>query len=209
MLLPAIIKNIIISNTQKDNLNFFMPFTKTEFPGLLIFEPLAFEDERGFFFESYNERVFQQEKIDIKFVQDNQSHSKYGVIRGLHYQLNPFAQTKLVRVLRGKILDVVVDMRKGSPQYAKPYSIELSADNKKQLFIPKGFAHGFSVLSETADVIYKCDSFYNKESEAGIIYNDSVLKIDWQLPSYQIIVSSKDLLLGSFTDCKNNFEFEG
>jgi dTDP-4-dehydrorhamnose 3,5-epimerase len=209
MLLQATTKNIIISNTQKDNSNFFMPFTKTEFPGLLIFEPLAFEDERGFFFESYNERIFQQERIDIKFVQDNQSHSKYGVIRGLHYQLNPYAQTKLVRVLRGKILDVVVDMRKGSPQYAKPYSIELSADNKKQLFIPKGFAHGFSVLSETADVIYKCDSFYNKESEAGIIYNDIILKIDWQLLSHEIIVSQKDLLLGSFTGCKNNFEFEG
>jgi dTDP-4-dehydrorhamnose 3,5-epimerase len=186
-----------------------MPFTKTEFPGLLIFEPLAFEDERGFFFESYNERIFQQEKIDVRFVQDNQSHSKFGVIRGLHFQLNPHAQTKLVRVFRGKILDVVVDVRKGSPTYGKFYSIELSADNKKQLFIPKGFAHGFSTLSEVADVIYKCDNFYNKESEAGIIFNDSTLKIDWRLPSHQMIVSSKDLLLDSFIGCKNNFEFEG
>src|ERR1700759_646413 len=148
-----------------------MPFSKTDFPGLLIFEPLAFEDERGFFFEAYNQKIFQSEKIDIRFVQDNQSHSKYGVVRGLHYQANPFAQAKLVRALKGKILDVVVDLRKGSPKYGQSFSIELSSDNKKQLFIPSGFAHGFSVLSETADVMYKCDNFYNKESEGGIIFN--------------------------------------
>jgi dTDP-4-dehydrorhamnose 3,5-epimerase len=186
-----------------------MPFTKTEFPGLLIFEPPAFEDDRGFFFESYNEKIFQHENINVKFVQDNQSHSKYGVIRGLHYQLNPHAQTKLVRTLRGKILDVVVDMRKGSPQYCKPFSIELSADNKKQLFIPKGFAHGFSVLSETADIMYKCDCFYNKESEAGIIFNDNILGIDWKLAGDKIIISSKDIQLPDFATAKNNFEFEG
>jgi dTDP-4-dehydrorhamnose 3,5-epimerase len=186
-----------------------MPFSKTEFPGLLIFEPLAFEDERGFFFESYNEKIFQQEKVQLNFVQDNQSHSRYGVIRGLHYQLNPFAQTKLVRTLNGKILDVVVDLRKGSPQYGSSFSIELTGDNKKQLLIPKGFAHGFSVLSERADVMYKCDNFYNKESEAGILFNDDFLKIDWKLPSHQVIVSSKDLLLPTFAACKNNFEFEG
>jgi dTDP-4-dehydrorhamnose 3,5-epimerase len=186
-----------------------MSFTKTQFPGLLIFEPLAFEDERGFFFESYNEKIFLQEKVHAKFVQDNQSHSKYGVIRGLHYQLDPHAQTKLVRTLQGKILDVVVDMRKGSPQYGKSFSIELSSDNKKQLLIPRGFAHGFSVLSATADIMYKCDNFYNKESEAGIIFNDIKLAIDWKVPSHQAIVSTKDLLLPAFADCKNNFEFEG
>jgi dTDP-4-dehydrorhamnose 3,5-epimerase len=186
-----------------------MPFVKTEFPGLLIFEPIAFEDERGFFFESYNEKIFLQEKINIKFIQDNQSHSKFGVIRGLHYQLNPYAQTKLIRVLKGRILDVAVDLRKGSPQYGKVYGLELSAENKKQLLIPQGFAHGFSVLSETADVMYKCDNFYNKESEAGILFNDPLLGIDWKLSSHQIIVSSKDILLTPFTTCKNNFEFEG
>jgi dTDP-4-dehydrorhamnose 3,5-epimerase len=186
-----------------------MPFSKTEFPGLLIFEPLAFEDERGFFFESYNEKIFHQEKVQLNFVQDNQSHSRYGVIRGLHYQLNPFAQSKLIRTLNGKILDVVVDLRKGSPQYGRSFSIELTGDNKKQLLIPKGFAHGFSVLSETADVMYKCDNFYSKESEAGILFNDDFLKIDWKLASHRVIVSSKDLLLPVFAACKNNFEFEG
>jgi len=186
-----------------------MPFLKTEFPGLLIFEPIAFEDERGFFFESYNEKIFQQEKINIKFIQDNQSHSKFGVIRGLHYQLNPYAQTKLIRVLKGRILDVAIDIRKGSPQYGKVYGLELSAENKKQLLIPQGFAHGFSVLSESADVLYKCDNFYNKESEAGILFNDPVLAVDWKLASHQIIVSSKDILLPTFTASKNNFDFEG
>jgi|SRR5580693_3819474 dTDP-4-dehydrorhamnose 3,5-epimerase len=186
-----------------------MPFTKTEFPGILIYEPMAFEDERGYFFEAFNTRIFHQENIEIAFVQDNQSHSKYGVIRGLHYQLNPHAQTKLVRVLRGRILDVVVDMRKGSPKYGRTFGIELSADNRKQLFIPRGFAHGFSVLSESADVIYKCDNFYNKESEAGIIFNDPLLNIDWKVLAEGIVVSAKDLQLPLFASCKNNFEFEG
>ncbi len=186
-----------------------MPFIKTEFPGLLVFEPMAFEDERGFFFEAYNEKIFLHENLNLKFVQDNQSHSKYGVIRGLHYQLDPHAQAKLVRALSGKILDVVVDLRKGSPKYGKTFGIELSSDNKKQLFIPKGFAHGFSVLSGSADVMYKCDGYYNKESEGGIIFNDSLLNIDWKLPGDSIIVSSKDLQLPVFAGCKNNFEFEG
>jgi len=123
--------------------------------------------------------------------------------------LNPHAQTKLVRVLRGRILDVVVDMRKGSPKYGRTFGIELSADNRKQLFIPRGFAHGFSVLSESADVIYKCDNFYNKESEAGIIFNDPLLNIDWKVLAEGIVVSAKDLQLPLFASCKNNFEFEG
>jgi dTDP-4-dehydrorhamnose 3,5-epimerase len=186
-----------------------MPFTATEFPGLFVFEPAVFKDGRGYFFESYNENMFQKNGIDLKFVQDNQSYSTYGVIRGLHYQLNPHAQTKLVRVLKGNILDVAADIRKGSPTFGRIFCIELSDENKKQLLIPKGFAHGFSVLSETADVMYKCDEFYNKESEAGIIYNDAYLNIDWKIPAEKINVSSKDVELPSFEKCTNNFQFEG
>jgi dTDP-4-dehydrorhamnose 3,5-epimerase len=184
-----------------------MPFHKTEFAGLLIFEPVVYEDSRGYFFESYNENNFLQHNIHLHFVQDNQSNSSYGVIRGLHYQVNPNAQTKLVRVLNGNILDVIVDIRKNSPTYAQFFSIELSAENKKQLLIPKGFAHGFSVLSEKAEVLYKCDEFYNKECEAGICYNDPSLNIDWKIPSQKIIVSEKDQQLPLLKDAKNNFEF--
>ena len=169
-----------------------MPFHKTEFSGLLVFEPSVYEDNRGYFFESYNEQTFLKENIDLRFVQDNQSSSSYGVIRGLHYQLNPHAQTKLVRVLSGTVLDVAVDIRDNSPTFAKAFSIELSADNKKQLLIPPGFAHGFSVLSERAEVFYKCDNFYNKESELGIMYDDPDLKIDWQLLGNELVLSEKD-----------------
>jgi len=185
-----------------------MLFHTTDIPGLLIFEPKIFGDSRGYFFESYNEKIFQGEGIHIDWVQDNQSSSSYGVIRGLHCQLNPHAQTKLVRVLHGRILDVVVDIRKGSPAYGKTFSIELSGENNKQLFIPKGFAHGFSVLSERAVVFYKCDTFYNKESEAGIRYNDPALNIDWKIPIDKAIVSEKDNRLPVFADCKSNFVFE-
>ena len=166
-----------------------------------------FEDSRGYFFEAYNEKQFQQEGIDIRWVQDNQSSSTYGVIRGLHYQLPPFDQTKLVRVLRGKILDVVVDIRKGSPTFGKSFSKVLSAKNKRQLFIPKGFAHGFSVLSEKAEVLYKCDGFYNKESEGGIIYNDPALEIDWRIPAEEAIISDKDKVLPTLAECRNSFVF--
>jgi dTDP-4-dehydrorhamnose 3,5-epimerase len=186
-----------------------MPFHTTNFPGLLIFEPNVFEDSRGYFFEAYNQNIFKQQGVDLKFVQDNQSKSSYGVIRGLHYQLNPFAQTKLVRALDGNILDVAVDLRKDSPTYGKHFAIELSADNKKQLLIPPGFAHGFSVLSETAIVFYKCDCFYNKENEAGIRYDDLTLNINWQIPTGREIVSEKDKQLPSFENCTNNFEFAG
>lgn len=186
-----------------------MPFSNTGFPGLFVFEPMVFEDSRGFFYEAFNEKIFAQQGITKSFVQDNQSRSSYGVIRGLHYQLPPYAQSKLVRVLAGAILDVVVDIRKGSPTYGKVYAIELSADNKKQLYIPQGFAHGFSVLTPTAEVLYKCDGFYNKESEGGIIYNDPVLQIDWKIPADKAIVSGKDLENPSFVECKNTFEFEG
>ena len=186
-----------------------MPFHKTDFPGLLVFEPRVFEDSRGYFFESYNENTFKNEGVSMRWVQDNQSSSTYGVIRGLHYQLPPYAQTKLVRVLRGEILDVVVDIRKSSPTYGKSYSEVLSAKNKKQLLVPKGFAHGFSVLSEKTEVLYKCDGFYNKESEGGIIYNDPALNIDWKVPAEKAIVSEKDILLPTFANCTNSFVFEG
>ena len=184
-----------------------MPFHRTFIQDLIVFEPKVFDDNRGYFFEAYNERAFLQEGIETKFVQDNQSKSSYGVIRGLHYQMNPFAQSKLVRVLEGKILDVAVDIRKGSETFGKYYAVELSAENKKQLLIPPGFAHGFSVLSETAIVLYKCDAFYNKESEGGILFNDPELNIDWGIPHGKEIVSEKDLILPEFASCKNNFEF--
>src|SRR5262245_43666186 len=171
-----------------------MPFVDTGFPGLFVFEPLVFEDSRGYFYESYNQKIFGGAGVENQFVQDNQSRSTYGVIRGLHYQVPPYAQAKLVRALVGTILDVAVDIRKGSPTFGKVFSIELSADNKKQLFIPAGFAHGFSVLSEVAEVMYKCDQFYHKASEQGIVYNDPTLKIDWQIPSNKAIVSDKDIV---------------
>jgi len=186
-----------------------MPFIKTDFPGLLLFEPKVFEDSRGYFFESYNENLYKEEGVDIRWVQDNQSSSSYGVIRGLHYQLPPFAQSKLVRVLRGKILDVVVDLRKGSPTFGKSFSKVLSAKNRRQLLIPKGFAHGFSVMSEKAEVLYKCDEFYNKETEAGIFYNDPELNIDWRIPAEYAIVSEKDKVLPPFAVCNNTFVMEG
>lgn len=184
-----------------------MPFIKTDFPDLLVFEPKIFEDSRGYFFESYNENVFSAEGITIKFVQDNQAQSSYGVLRGLHYQLAPYAQTKLIRVLSGSILDIAVDIRKGSPTYGKVFSIELSAANKKQLLVPKGFAHGYSVISETAEVFYKCDEFYHKEAEGGIMYNDPLLNIDWQIPADKAIISDKDLKHRGLNDCNNNFIF--
>jgi len=184
-----------------------MAFIETGFPGLLVFEPVIFDDSRGWFYEAYNQKLFSGAGIETQFVQDNQSRSTYGVIRGLHYQVPPYAQTKLVRVLAGAILDVVVDIRKGSPTFGKVYSLELSADNKKQLFIPAGFAHGFSVISEVAEVMYKCDQFYHKASEYGILYNDAALKIDWQIPLAQAIISDKDLVLPVFANCVNPFEF--
>jgi dTDP-4-dehydrorhamnose 3,5-epimerase len=182
-----------------------MKLIETAFEGLLVIEPKVFGDARGYFYESYNEKVFAENGIRIKFVQDNQSRSSFGVIRGLHYQHPPFAQTKLVRVLSGRILDAVVDLRKNSNTYGKQYSVELSAENKKQLLVPKGFAHGFSVLSETAEVLYKCDDFYKKESESGLLYNDPSLKIDWQIPAGQEIISEKDLLLPTFASHKAEF----
>jgi len=182
-----------------------MPFTESPLPGVIIFEPAVYRDERGFFFESYNRHLFQTHNLPNEFIQDNQSFSAYGVIRGLHFQREPHAQAKLVRVISGRILDVVVDLRVGSPGFGKSYSIELSAENKKQIFIPKGFAHGFSVLSETAEILYKCDHFYNKQSESGIRFDDNLLRIDWQLPKEKVIISVKDQELPEFSPSISDF----
>lgn len=184
-----------------------MIIERTHFPGLMIVRPEVYEDSRGYFFESYNQKNFSKENITFNFIQDNQARSSYGIVRGLHYQLEPYAQTKLVRALSGTILDVVVDIRKGSPTFGKVYSIELSADNKLQLLIPRGFAHGYSVLSETAEVFYKCDAYYNKESEGGIAWNDPFLNIDWKVPDGQAVLSEKDLRYPGIAACENNFVF--
>lgn len=169
-----------------------MEVTSTTFEGLKIIQPKVFIDPRGFFMESYNKNQLSNAGIHINFVQDNHSKSVRGVIRGLHYQLEPYAQTKLIRVLQGEILDVVVDIRKESKTFGHYYSILLSPDNKKQLLIPKGFAHGFSVLSATAEILYKCDTYYAPEYERGILYNDPELNIDWKLDISKAIISNKD-----------------
>jgi dTDP-4-dehydrorhamnose 3,5-epimerase len=173
-----------------------MKLLETGLQDCYSFEPKLFGDERGYFFESHNNHTFKQlTGLEVNFVQDNQSFSKYGVLRGLHFQTGVFAQAKLVRVLKGKILDVAVDLRKNSPTFGKHFSIELSSENKKQLFVPKGFAHGFVVISEVAEVFYKCDNYYNKESESGILYNDPQLNINWMLEEKELLLSEKDQLL--------------
>ena len=177
-----------------------MTIQQTTIQDLVIINPTIFNDERGYFFEAYNQAKFQENGIRYKFIQDNQSFSTKGVIRGLHLQINPFAQAKLVRVLQGDILDVAVDLRKNSPTYGQHFSVILSADNKKQLMVPPGFAHGFSVLSETACVMYKVDQLYHKDSERGIKYNDATLAIDWQVNPDEVVVSEKDLILPGFND---------
>ena len=182
-----------------------MKIEQTFIKDLLLITPTVFEDSRGYFFEVYNKSKFSDLGISIDFVQDNQSFSQKGTLRGLHYQNPPFAQTKLVRVLQGEIIDVAVDLRKDSPTFGKHFSVLLSAENKKQLLVPQGFAHGFSVLSETAVVLYKCDQYYNKESEGGIRFDDPTLAIDWQLRPEEVIVSEKDLVLPSFEDIDSEF----
>jgi dTDP-4-dehydrorhamnose 3,5-epimerase len=175
-----------------------MPFIETKIKDVKIFEPRKFEDERGYFFESYNQSVFKENGIDAVFIQDNQSFSQYGTLRGLHFQKAPFSQAKLVRVTSGKVLDVAVDLRKESETYGKHVVVELSAQNNRQLYIPRGFAHGFIVLSETAEFLYKCDNVYSKEHESGVIYNDVDLNIDWQIPAHLLIISEKDKILPTF-----------
>ena len=170
-----------------------MEVLKTAIEGLLIIEPTVFGDSRGYFFESYNKQRFNEATgLDIDFVQDNQSKSCYGVLRGLHFQKPPYAQSKLVRCVRGKVLDVAVDIRKSSPTFGKYIAVELTEDNHRQLFIPHGFAHGFVVLSEEAIFQYKCDNFYHKESEGAIAWNDPEINIDWTIPFDDVMLSDKD-----------------
>jgi dTDP-4-dehydrorhamnose 3,5-epimerase len=183
-----------------------MPFIDTPIADLKIFEPKIWADERGYFYESYNKNIFEAAGINSDFVQDNQARSTYGVLRGLHYQVGKYAQAKLVRVILGKVLDVVVDIRPGSETYGKWYSIELSAENHRQLYVPSGFAHGYVCLSETAIFAYKCDNFYDKESEGGIIYNDATLNIDWQIDLKDAIVSDKDTVLPTLGKHKEYFK---
>ena len=180
-----------------------MNFIKTDIEGVIIVEPRVFEDNRGYFFESYNEAEFVKNGIPNHFVQDNQSKSSYGVIRGLHCQLGEHAQAKLVRVLKGKVLDVAVDARKDSPTFGKYVAVELSEENKRQLFIPRGFLHGFSVLSEEAIFAYKCDNLYCKEAEFGIRYDDEDIGVDWKIPADKVITSEKDRLANKLKDIPN------
>ncbi|MEL7123861.1 MAG: dTDP-4-dehydrorhamnose 3,5-epimerase, partial [Bacteroidota bacterium] len=169
-----------------------MPFHDTPIKGLKVFEPKVFKDERGYFFEAFNSKTFEAADIATNFVQDNQARSTYGILRGLHYQIPPYAQAKLVRVVEGEVLDVAVDLRANSETYGQSYSIVLSAENKKQLFVPRGFAHGYVVLSETAEFFYKCDNFYSKIHEGGLNYNDPKLEIDWKVPADQLVVAERD-----------------
>lgn len=176
-----------------------MKVLETKLKDCYIIEPRVFEDKRGYFFESFNTKQFQElTHFKNTFIQDNESFSTKGVLRGLHYQTGEHAQSKLVRVIKGKVLDVAVDLRKNSKTFGEYVSVELSEDNKKQLLVPRGFAHGFVVLSNTAIFSYKCDNYYNKASEAGIIFNDKDLNIDWQLPQEELLVSDKDSILPAF-----------
>ncbi len=172
-----------------------MPFIETGIKDLKIFEPQVWGDDRGYFFESFNANTFKEAGINTTFVQDNQARSTYGVLRGLHYQVGENAQAKLVRVIEGAVLDVAVDLRPQSPTYGQHFGVVLSAENKKQLFVPRGFAHGYVVLTPTAEFFYKCDNFYHKESEGGLLYNDPTLAIDWQIDLKDAQLSDKDKIL--------------
>jgi dTDP-4-dehydrorhamnose 3,5-epimerase len=187
-----------------------MKVEKTDIDGVVVITPHVFEDSRGYFFESFSERVFHEAvDPDVHFVQDNQSRSTHGVVRGLHFQKPPYAQAKLVRVFDGEVLDVAVDLRQGSPTYGKHVSILLSSENRKQLYIPKGFAHGFSVLSDYAVFEYKCDNFYAPTAEAGLAWDDETLNIDWHLNSNDIILSDKDKRHPSLKELQPIFNIKG
>ncbi|AEW86466.1 dTDP-4-dehydrorhamnose 3,5-epimerase [Flavobacterium columnare NBRC 100251 = ATCC 23463] len=180
-----------------------MNFIETKLRGCFVLEPKVIHDERGYFMESFNQNTFNEGiGKEVKFVQDNQSYSSKGVLRGLHYQCGEYAQAKLVRVLEGEVLDVAVDLRPDSDTYGQSYSILLTAENKKQFYIPRGFAHGFIVLSNKASFFYKCDNFYNKESEGGLIYNDPTVAIDWGIPESELIISGKDKILPTLENAR-------
>ena len=182
-----------------------MEIIRTEIEGVVILEPRIFRDARGYFFESFSVREFEEKVARTTFVQDNESCSSYGVIRGLHFQKPPFTQAKLVRVIKGSVLDVAVDLRKSSPTYGKHVAVELTEDNHRQLFIPHGFAHGFAVLSDEVLFQYKCDNYYAPQSEGGILWNDLDLQIDWRIPADKVVLSEKDTRHPMFKDYISDF----
>ena len=182
-----------------------MEVVETNIEGVIIIEPRIFKDDRGYFFESFSQREFEEKVCKTTFVQDNESKSGYGVLRGLHFQKPPFAQSKLVRVIKGAVLDVAVDIRKGSPTFGQYVSVELTGENHRQFFIPRGFAHGFSVLSEEVIFQYKCDNFYSPQSEGAIAWNDPDLNIDWRIPAEKVVLSEKDSKHPRLKDWQNVF----
>lgn len=183
-----------------------MEVIKTDIEGVVIIEPRVFKDARGYFFESFSQREFEEKVRPINFVQDNESMSSYGVMRGLHFQRPPYTQSKLVRCVKGRVLDVAVDIRKGSPTYGKHVAVELSEDNKRQFFVPRGFAHGFAVLSDVAVFQYKCDNFYAPQADGGISIKDDSLGIDWQIPVDKALLSEKDTLHECLKDFDSPFD---
>ena len=185
-----------------------MEVIKTAIDGVVIIEPKVFKDQRGYFFESFSQREFEAKVRKISFVQDNESMSSYGVMRGLHFQRPPYTQSKLVRCVRGKVLDVAVDIRKGSPTYGQHVAVELSEDNHRQFFVPRGFAHGFAVLSDTAVFQYKCDNFYAPQADGGISIKDESLGIDWKIPTDMVILSEKDTLHSCLKDFDSPFSYD-
>ena len=185
-----------------------MEVIKTAIEGVVIIEPKVFKDQRGYFFESFSQREFEAKVRKINFVQDNESMSSYGVMRGLHFQRPPYTQSKLVRCVKGKVLDVAVDIRKGSPTYGQHVAVELSEDNHRQFFVPRGFAHGFAVLSDTAVFQYKCDNFYAPQADGGISIKDESLGIDWKIPTDMAILSEKDTLHSWLKDFDSPFSYD-
>ena len=184
-----------------------MNVIKTSIDGVVIIEPRLFKDARGYFFESFNQKEFEEKVCHTAFVQDNESKSSYGVVRGLHFQKPPFAQSKLVRVVQGAVLDVAVDIRKGSPTFGQHIAVELTADNHRQFFIPRGFAHGFSVLSAEVIFQYKCDNFYTPQNEGAIAWDDPQIGVDWKIPADKAILSAKDAAHPMLKDCDCLFDF--
>ena len=184
-----------------------MDIIKTAIDGVVIIEPRLFKDERGYFFESFSQKEFEEKVCKTVFVQDNESKSSYGLLRGLHFQKPPFAQSKLVRVVRGAVLDVAVDIRKGSPTFGKHVAVELTAENHRQFFIPRGFAHGFSVLSQEVVFQYKCDNYYAPQSEGALAWDDPDLGIDWHIPAAEIVLSKKDKALPRLKDADGVFDY--
>ena len=184
-----------------------MQVIKTEIEGVVIIEPRIFKDDRGYFYESFSQREFEEKVCRTTFVQDNQSKSSYGVLRGLHFQKPPYCQSKLVRCIKGAVLDVAVDIRKGSPTFGKYVAVELSEDNHRQFFVPRGFAHGFAVLTPEAIFQYKCDNFYNKESEGAVAWDDPQLAIDWKIPFDKVLLSEKDRLNKNIADAEYLFDY--